>query len=237
LYKFLDVLGDLLFPARCPVCDNVVPGWDEGICSECLKSIRYVELPRCLKCGKHIEEEAKEFCTDCDERKHYYKQGRALFYYKDIAKAIYRYKYKGRKAYARVFGREMVYFLGDYINSLRAEAIIPVPLYKRKVRRRGYNQATLLAKILGETLNIPVYENLVIRNRNTKPLKLLNPEERLNNLKKAFILMENGVKLKRVIIVDDIYTTGSTIDTIAKLLLERGIEEVYFVALAIGEST
>ena len=237
MYKVVDKLGDLLYPTRCPVCDDIVQGWDEGICSKCLKTIRYVELPICLKCGKHIEDETKEFCADCEERKHYYKQGRALFYYKDVAKAIYRYKYKGRKAYARVFAKEMVYYLGDYISSLGVDAIIPVPLFKRKMRRRGYNQAALLAKILGEDLRIPVYENLVIRNRNTKPLKLLNPEERLNNLKKAFILMENGVKLKRVIIVDDIYTTGSTIDTMAELLKEQGIEEVYFVTLAIGEST
>ena len=237
MYKIIDVLGDWLFPARCPVCDKVVPRWDEGICSECLKNIRYVEPPRCLKCGKHIEEETREYCSDCEERKHFFKQGRALYYYKDIAKAIYRYKYKGRKAYAKVFGREMVYYLGDYIKSLGADAIIPVPLFRRKVRRRGYNQATLLARILGEELNIPVEEKLVIRNRNTKPLKLLNPEERLNNLKKAFILVENGVKLKRVIIIDDIYTTGSTIDTMAELLMEWGIEEVYFVTLAIGEST
>lgn len=237
MYKIFNKIGDLLFPPRCPICDKIVPSWDEGICCECMKNIRYVEPPRCLKCGKHIEEETREYCTDCEERPHVFKQGRALFYYKDIAKAIYRYKYKGRKAYAKVFGKEMVYYLGDYIKSLEPDAIIPVPLYKRKARRRGYNQATLLARILEKELNIPVEEKFVIRNRNTKPLKLLNPEERLNNLKKAFILMENGVKLKRVIIIDDIYTTGSTIDTMAELLIERGIEEVYFVTLAIGEST
>ncbi len=236
MYKVFDVLGDLMFPTRCPVCDKVVPRWDEGICYECLKNIRYVEPPRCLKCGKHIEEEIKEYCSNCEERHHIFKQGRALFYYKDIAKAVYRYKYKGRKAYAKVFGKEMVCYLGDYIKSLGADAIIPVPLFKRKERRRGYNQATLLARILGEELEIPVLEKMVVRNRNTEPLKLLNPEERLNNLKKAFILVENGVKLKRVIIIDDIYTTGSTIDTMAELLMEWGIEEVYFVTLAIGEN-
>lgn len=235
MYKVFDVLGEWVFPARCPICDKVVPYWEEGICCRCLKNIRYVQPPRCLKCGKHIGEETREYCSDCEDRRHLFKQGRALFYYKDIAKAIYRFKYKGRKAYAGIFAKEMVYYLGDYIKSLEVDAIIPVPLFKRKERRRGYNQATLLARILGEELHIPVQEKLVIRNRNTKPLKLLNPEERLNNLKKAFILVENGVKLKRVIIIDDIYTTGSTIDTMAELLMERGIEEVYFVTLAIGE--
>ena len=234
--KLFDVIGNWLYPARCPICDKVVPTWDEGICSDCLKSIRYVKPPRCLKCGKHIEDETEEFCGDCRERPHYFKQGRALFYYKDIARAVYRYKYKGRQEYAAVFGREMLYYLGDYVRSVNPDGLIPVPLFKRKERRRGYNQAKLLAKVLGDNLNIPVYDKIVIRSRNTKPLKLLNPEERLNNLKKAFILMENGVKLKRVIIIDDIYTTGSTIDALAELLIKRGIEEVYFVTLAIGES-
>ena len=234
--KLFDVIGKWLYPARCPICDKVVPTWDEGICSDCLKSIRYVKPPRCLKCGKHIEDETEEFCGDCRERPHYFKQGRALFYYKDIARAVYRYKYKGRQEYAAVFGREMLYYLGDYVRSVNPDGLIPVPLFKRKERRRGYNQAKLLAKVLGDNLNIPVYDKIVIRSRNTKPLKLLNPEERLNNLKKAFILMENGVKLKRVIIIDDIYTTGSTIDTIAKLLAEHGTEEVYFITLAIGEN-
>ena len=75
-----------------------------------------------------------------------------------------------------------------------------------------------------------------MRVRNTKPLKTLNPEERLNNLKKAFILNENGVKLKVVVIIDDIYTTGSTIDEIAKVLRCAGVQKIYFFALAIGET-
>ena len=129
----------------------------------------------------------------------------------------------------------MAYYLGDYIKSLKPDGLIPVPLHPRKKRRRGYNQAALLAKVLGEELGIPVYENVVARKKKTRALKLLNPEERLNNLKKAFILMENGVKLNRLIIIDDIYTTGSTIDAVAHTLLGQGIQEVYFVTLAIGE--
>ena len=236
MLKILEMVGTLLYPSRCPVCDKVVPLWDDGICSGCLKTVRYVKPPRCLKCGKSIEKESEEYCGDCQERRHLFKQGRALFYYKDVARAIYRFKYSGRQEYAKVFGKEMAYYLGEYIKEIQPDAIIPVPLYRRKERKRGYNQSVLLARVLGEELHIPVYERILIRSRDTKPLKFLNPEERLNNLKKAFILAENGVKLKRVIIIDDIYTTGSTIDAIAELLIERGIEEVYFVTLAIGEN-
>lgn len=235
MHKLLDYLGELLYPSRCPVCDRVSRIWDKGICEECLKNIRYVKPPRCLKCGKHIEDETIEYCEDCEKRPHYFTEGRALFAYKDIARSIHRFKYQGRREYAFIYGREMAYYLGDCIRSWQPEALIPIPLYRRKERRRGYNQAELLANVLGTELGIPVCEGLVKRIRNTIPLKQLNPEERLNNLKKAFILEENGVKLKRVIIVDDIYTTGSTLDAVAKLLKEWGAEEIFFVTLAIGE--
>ncbi|MBR5564837.1 MAG: ComF family protein, partial [Roseburia sp.] len=94
----------------------------------------------------------------------------------------------------------------------------------------------LLARALGEYTKIPVYEDFIVRICDTKPQKLLNPEERLNNLKKAFILKKNGVKLKVVVIIDDIYTTGSTVDEMAKVLLNGGVQQVYFLALAIGET-
>lgn len=236
MHKCIELFVKLLYPPRCPVCDKVVPFWDTGICNDCFKVVRYVEPPRCMKCGKHIEDAGMEFCADCSEKGHVFKSGRALYQYREMAASIYRFKYGGRRDYASVFGKELAYYLGDYIKEIEPDALIPVPLFKKKERLRGYNQSVLLARALGAELNIKVVENLVFRIKNTKPLKLLNPEERLNNLKKAFILMENGVKLKRVIIVDDIYTTGSTINTIAELLLSRGIEEIYFVTLAIGEN-
>lgn len=81
---------------------------------------------------------------------------------------------------------------------------------------------------------MPVKEKVLIRVRKTVPMKLLNPTERQNNLKKAFLIRGNDVKLKTVIIVDDIYTTGATIDEAARTLLEAGVEKVYFVTLAVG---
>ncbi len=234
--KWIDFVGGLVFPPRCPICDEVVALWDDGVCLSCIRKIKYVDKPRCLKCGKHITDTEKEYCEDCSQNTHVFTQGRALYEYKEVAKAIYRFKYGGRQEYAGVFGEEMAYYLGDYVRSLKPDGLVPVPMHPRKQRSRGYNQAVLLARSLGERLGIPVYENLVKRIRNTKPLKYLNPEERLNNLKKAFILTENGVKLNTIIIIDDIYTTGSTVDTLAGLFLEQGVQSVYFLTLTIGET-
>lgn len=231
-----DLLGRLLFPPRCPICDEPRKIGENGICLDCLPKLKYVENPRCLKCGKHINSDDEEFCEDCNRVTHYYLEGRALYDYKVIAPAIYRFKYSGRREYAEVFGEEMAYYLGGFFNLISPDALIPVPMYPAKERQRGYNQAALLARALGKNLQIPVYEDLVKRVKNTVPLKVLNPEERLNNLKKAFILEENSVKLNTVVIIDDVYTTGSTIDEIAKLLLEESEKKIYFVTLAIGET-
>ena len=235
--KIYEVLTELLFPPRCPICDKIQKMKEKGICPECRKKIRYIREPRCMKCSKQLSDEEQEYCKDCTERDHFYKQGRALFDYRAIDRAIYKFKYKGRKEYGEILGEEMAYFLGDYIHRIKPDALIPVPMYPAKKRVRGYNQAEVLADMLGKYLNVPVRADLVKRVKNTRALKALNRKERLNNLKNAFNLEGNGVKLNTIIIVDDIYTTGSTIDAVAKVFLKAGVENIYFVTLAIGEGS
>lgn len=223
----------IIFPRRCPYCDKVVP-FLEVICEECVEKLVYVKPPRCLCCGKHISHQEDELCPDCREKRHSYIQGRALYDYRSIAESLYRFKYAGRQEYALFFGREMAYYLGDAIRRFHADVLVPVPIHYARKHERGYNQAELLAKELGRQLQMPVDTRLLRRVKRTIPQKLLNDKERQNNLKKAFKIGRNDVKWKSVIIVDDIYTTGSTIDACASVLLEIGIQKVYFIALAIG---
>ena len=115
-----------------------------------------------------------------------------------------------------------------------ADAIIPVPLHKTREKQRGYNQAALIARELGKRLNIPVEEEFVGRIRQTLPQKNLKGKERQNNLKNAFKIRQNDVKLNTVIVVDDIYTTGTTMDEIAGCLKRAGIREIYCISLAVG---
>lgn len=104
----------------------------------------------------------------------------------------------------------------------------------REGEKRGYNQAALLAAELGKQLDIPVLTGFVERTRNTRPQKELEGAKRQNNLKKAFKIVQNDVKLNTIVIIDDIYTTGSTIDAVAQACREAGVKHVYFAALAIG---
>ena len=223
----------LLFPLRCPVCDGIVRRAGEKVCPECLGRLRLLTPPWCMKCGKKLGEEG-EYCADCRRKKHEFVRGRALYEYGSVALPIYRFKYGGRREYADFFGEQAAKYLGDFIRSVHPDALVPVPLHKKRKAARGFNQAELLARAIGARLDIPVCTGLLVREKNTAPLKYENPEERQNNLKKAFNIAQNDVKLKRIIVIDDIYTTGSTMDEVSRVLKCAGVEGVWFVALACG---
>ncbi len=231
--KGLGVALQLLFPRRCPVCHEIVTPFGEKICTPCRKRVKYITEPYCMKCGKQVEE-GEMLCKDCRRYPHAFVHGRALYEYSCMAPAIYRFKYGGCREYAEFWGEETERYLGEYIRSTGAQALIPVPLHPNRQRKRGYNQATLLARAMGKHLNMEVRTDYVCRIRDTAPLKNLTAKERQNNLKKAFIIKQNDVKLKLVMLVDDIYTTGSTMDGVAEALLAGGVERVYFVTLACG---
>ena len=151
-----------------------------------------------------------------------------------MKQSIHRFKYDNKREYADFYIEEILKHYGTWIESLQVDAIIPVPLHRSKQRSRGFNQAELLAKGIGKALQIPVEAKVVERYRKTKVQNVLNDTERKNNVKKAFKIAGNVVKLKKVLLVDDIYTTGSTIDAIAEVLKTAGVEQVYFCCLCAG---
>lgn len=236
----LQALLDMLYPVRCPVCGNIVIPKDRKICVPCEKKLHFISEPRCKKCSKPIEQEEKEYCSDCERKNFHYEYGYAVWVYDSvIKKAILDFKYRHKKEYAKYFIEEVVRRYGNKIMQLAPDALVPVPIHKSKYRERGYNQAEILARGIGRELNIPVLPDLLIRNRKTLPQKQLNDKERLKNLQEAFefnrIYDENHIlKLNRLILIDDIYTTGSTIEACAGVLKQNGADSVYFVTLCIG---
>lgn len=115
------------------------------------------------------------------------------------------------------------------------EAVIPVPIHKNRRKKRGYNQAELFARELGKLLELPVDGEILVRTKDTTPQKKLDDRERKNNLKKALKIGKDSVQWKKVLVVDDIYTTGSTVDAAALVLKEAGVEEIYVLSIAIGK--
>ena len=142
--------------------------------------------------------------------------------------------YGNRQEYAKYYGRELAGAIAHKREMRGAGLIVPVPLFAGKLRSRGFNQAELLAREISELLNIPMASGLVERVRSTTAQKELGAFERRKNLKKAFKIRRNDVELDSIIVVDDIYTTGSTIDGVAQVLKEAGAKRVYAATLAIG---
>ena len=223
----------LLFPLHCPVCDGIVQPSGEKICVNCLPKLKLLIPPWCMQCGTKLWSEG-EYCQDCRIGKHSYLRGRSLYEYNSAAESLYRFKYGGRREYAHFYGEQTVEYLGEFIRQVKPDVLVPIPLHRKRKVKRGYNQAELLAREIGSRMGIPVRTDLLVRVKNTVPLKQLNPKERQNNLKKAFNMARNDVKLKTILLVDDIYTTGSTMDEAARTLMAAGVECVCFVALACG---
>lgn len=176
-----------------------------------------------------------EYCRDCVTVSHTFDRCISAFVYNDpMQESVFRFKYGNRREYVQFFAQAISEMYKNEIMDLKAEALIPVPLHKNRQEKRGFNQAEILAFKLSDMLGIPVRNDLLIRVKDTEPQKMLSREERRKNLKKAFQLSLCDVKLKRVIVIDDIYTTGSTLDEIAFLLKGAGVREVYGLTLCSG---
>ncbi len=238
--QIIKSLMRIFFPPRCPICDGVlfhslfVAG--EMACRACRDKPEYITGPACMKCGKPLADERQEYCFDCARGKAEYDQGKALWVYRAKVKdSIYRFKYQNRREYAAYYGAELVRIYGDWIRMRKVQAIVPIPISKARYRRRGYNQAELVAKEVGKRMGLPVYGNLLLRIRDTGAQKELSVGERKNNLKKAFKMKENKVQLDHILLIDDIYTTGSTMNEAARELRRAGVGHVYCLSVSIGK--
>ncbi|NTV77771.1 MAG: ComF family protein [Clostridiales bacterium] len=234
--KIVKLILNLFFPKRCAVCDDLLPAWNEYLCDSCRKKLIRIKAPFCMKCGKQLEDSQKEFCFDCNSKEHHFTRGRAVFEYRCIMDGIYRFKYSNRQEYAEFFAHEIKQVLLDELKNWKPDGIVPIPLHKSRLKKRGYNQAELIAEKLSEMTGIPLQNHLIIRERNTTPQKTLDYASRINNLKKAFKFVENDVKLNTIVIIDDIFTTGSTIDAVSLEIREKSnIKDIYFITVAIGK--
>ncbi len=228
-------IKDLFFPRHCPVCDVVLAGNGELICRECREIPQPVKAPRCVCCGKHLEREEQVRCRDCGGKKRSFEWGVALYEYASVHDSIHAFKNLGRAEYAEYYGSQIIRFLAPVIKRMKGDALVPIPLHSSKLRSRGYNQASLLAKEISKNAGIPVREDILIRTRKTASQKKMDHATRQNNMKKAFHMVKNDVKLKTIILVDDVFTTGNTIEAAAEVLKQGGVEKVFFIALAIGK--
>ena len=226
--------ADLLFPRRCPVCGGVAMPKGRLICPACLKQLSFVSSPACMKCGKEIGSRDQEYCTDCIRRKKSFTRGFALLNYDSrAAVSMAAVKYHNKREYLDFYARAAALRFEKQFRQAGIQVIVPVPVHASRLKTRGFNQAAVLAEKLSAELGIP-WEELLIRVKKTDPQKSLGSAEPLKNLRGAFEAEQEAGKWERVLLVDDIYTTGSTAEICSRALLKTGVKQVFVFAVCIG---
>lgn len=226
--------ADLLFPRRCPVCGGVAMPKGRLICPACLKQLSFVSSTACMKCGKEIGSRDQEYCADCIRRKKSFTRGFALLNYDSrAAVSMAAVKYHNKREYLDFYARAAALRFEKQFRQAGIQVIVPVPVHASRLKTRGFNQAAVLAEKLSAELGIP-WEELLIRVKKTDPQKSLGSAERLKNLRGAFEAEQEAGKWERVLLVDDIYTTGSTAEICSRALLKTGVKQVFVFAVCIG---
>lgn len=233
----LMMAADIIFPRRCPFCDGLLPFGRYGPCDGCAARLNFVGRDFCLKCGKPLTDPRSEYCSACKTSERLFDSGRTLFIYDDLLKhSLSSLKYENKREYAEYFGDELARRFAAEMRSGGFDAVVPVPVSPDRLRKRGYNQAELIAKRVSLITGIPLRNDILIRVKDTVAQKELGRSARQKNLKKAFKITGNVVELETIMVIDDIYTTGATISGIAGVLKEAGVKKVCFFTVATGSA-
>lgn len=228
LNDILHVSLDFLFPHMCLLCEAETT--DGLVCNNCLDYLPLVNPPLCHHCGRPIKHGTA--CTLCGPAS-FLDHGRAwIFFIPPSDKLIHHFKYRKKTKLADLLGRAMATLIRtDHILN-QADVIAPVPLFWWKELRRGYNQASLLAHVISQETNID--EHRVLRRvKNTRTQTRLNESERQANVMNAFTAKPDVIEDKNVLLVDDVLTTGATMNECARILKQAGAREVYSCVAAI----
>ena len=205
------------------------------LCDNCAKDFNPYRGNRCITCDRPIDNTGE--CSICKSEKIYFEKGYCVYPYAGaVRNTILNFKFKNMALYYTYLGSKMTEYYFEYIME-SYDYITAVPIHKKKLKIRGYNQAELLAEYISEQINIP-YCTVLKRTVNTKPQNALNKKERGVNIKNAFSLIDNiNIKNKSILIVDDIFTTGTTINECCKVLKKAGAFKVDFLSLSAKRET
>lgn len=216
---------DLLFPQRCVGCGR----WGYFICPVCCQSLPRIEPPVCLRCGQ--PQRQGTLCSNCADWQDI--EGlRAPFRFEGaIRQAVLELKYQHLRAIAVPLAGLLHHYLAAA--PLPVDVLIPIPLHPRRLRERGYNQSELLAKELSKLVKLPVVTDCLVRERDTPPqARTTSIEERRRNIAKAFVCLDNRVGGQRVLVIDDVSTSGATLDAAAAALKSAGASSVWGLTVA-----
>jgi competence protein ComFC len=228
--SLFDDLVDLIFPPRCAICKSKDRN---AICENCLAKAAYLEPPICRLCGKPRDRYfSQDLCEDCAGGDIPFDLSRSVAIYGGVMKeAIHKFKFDGRKALAPRLGRFLATYLRDGdIPANDIDVIVPVPLSAKREKQRGYNQSKLLAEEIRRVYPIPLDDSSLKKIKDVTPQFELSRKERLKNVRGAF--RSSPMTGKKVLLIDDIYTTGATVREASLALKTAGAKNVYALTLA-----
>jgi ComF family protein len=224
--RLRDALFDLVFPPRCVGCRR----YGEWLCRDCSREIEFIEGPLCPRCGRPGIRSIR-ICPSCRYGRPPIDGIRSTAYFEGVLReAIHRLKYQGVQVLARPLGQLMVEQWEGW--RIPADVIVPVPLHATRLAERGFNQAALLATQLERGTGLPVETSSLVRVRPTLPQTSLDVLARRDNVRGAFRCLDSGLAGRQVVLVDDVCTTGATLNACSVALRDIGVRSVWAYTLS-----
>jgi ComF family protein len=244
--SFADRFGwvvDWLYPPRCRACAGRIHGRDaEYFCPRCWEQIQLVCHPLCNRCGRPFPDAAGEdhTCAVCLARSPQFVAARAWACYPreeleehPLRRVVQKFKYGRKVSLGKPLGQLMARGCREFLDGFQADLIVPVPLHRKRLRWRGFNQSLVLARQIGRAYDIPVDAFVLRRNHETAPQTQLDEDARRRNVRGAFALKpDRSVDGKSVLLVDDVYTSGATVNECSRILKRNGAKQVFVLTLA-----
>ncbi|MBN1663771.1 MAG: ComF family protein [Deltaproteobacteria bacterium] len=235
--RILAGLADLIFPPRCIACEKILIDEEHhSFCCDCYDRIGFVRSPVCTQCGIPFagKEQEDHPCGECLTGKPVFTAARCVGRYEEpLLSCIHQFKYNANIGAGRRLGKLMAQYEYPAFRISDYSLIIPIPLHLKRLRERGFNQSLILAKEIAKQHHLPVDFMNLKRQVYTKPQVNLGKDERQANVRGAFKAVDAGrINGEKIILVDDVYTTGSTVRECATVLMKAGAQDVAVLTLA-----
>jgi competence protein ComFC len=225
-YRYLWTAVDWLYPPTCPGCKKA----GVTFCLDCLSKLRFLSENICKVCGLPVKKPST-LCQDCAVQLPAYNQMRSWVVYQDsIREAIHDLKYRQNIGLGFFFSKPLLTML--YESDWQIDLVIPIPISRSHFKQRGYNQSALISRPLARMAGIPHSNNSVARVKETATQTTLNAKERFKNMDDAFLGNPDKLKGRSVLVVDDVITTGATMQNCSKAIKKAGAEKVYCLSVA-----
>lgn len=239
----INILLEFIYPDNisCILCDSPIKKSNTySMCKGCFNNVHFI-LDGCIKCGKPIinyslEEQSLEGCSYCLKKSFYFDKAISCVEYNNFSKnIIFKFKYSSQTYMSKYIAEIMKQKLE--LENIKFDYILFVPLHKKRQNKRGFNQSEKIANNLGKLVDVPVLD-VLIRKQYTRRLYKLKKIDRQEELKNAFLIKKDEAILfnKRILLVDDIFTTGTTVNEISKVLKLKGVDKVFVISMLTGSN-